>query len=445
MVSALQIYPLPSVDVQVLHRSYQPVKGQDIFDCIVRAAVSLGLPATDCKLLNTSTDQDIRVLCGNYHCLVTQSDPLVHKDHLETTLEAFTVKNSFPEAAEIVASATAHTQISVRKGLIPHDAMPDGLREAVGDDLTAFCIAEEAQLAMALTRETTRFIVEQGTADAVFWGASLFLMKPDLFLKLATDGSPELLYLHAHLYGETDPDSGKQLVGVIGAGAPALIGYTLEFRPCSLPPDYLVRKMHEFLLFTQTTGQVISDGEVFGKDENEKIQVLHHLAKNGGAPEIELKVVHNPEYGIVREAVPTIYKHYDGHGKKIAEDIENVAEVDLDPTDPVDAAILEHLQALKPAEIETKEPARQMSRPPKTTDVSSRSVLPETKHHAEDNVNEQPEFSRRATPPQTPPAKRVSMEELRSFARRAQAEQTEERAKPAKSGFLSKFFRKKSD
>lgn len=440
----MQIHPLPSVDVQVLHRTLQPVRGQDIFDFIVSAAAGLGLPANDCKLLNTSTDLDIRVLCGDFHCLVTQSDPLEHKDHLETALEAYTVKKSFPGAAEVVASASAYTQITVCKGLIPHDAMPEELRDVVGSDKTAFCTSEEAQVAMALTREVTRFIVEQGTADAVFWGTSLFLMKPELFVKLATGDGKDLLYLHAHPYGETDPDTGKQLVGVIGAGAPAMIGYTLEFRPCGLPPDYLTRKLYEFVAFTQATGQIIRDGDVFGEDEDEKIQVLHHLAKNGGAPEIELKVVHNPKYGTVQEAAPTIYKHYDGHGKKIAEDIDGASESDLDPNDPVDAAILEQLRALKPG---SDAPTEQSS------DISVSATSPVANGPASGQAETEapvepapdiPEFSRRTTPPPPPAAKRVSMEELRSIAQRAQVQQAEEAEKPAKPGFLSRLLGKRS-
>lgn len=437
MCIQLKIHPLPTVDTQVLFRDYQPIDGQEIFDFIVRTAISMGVPANDCNLLKTSTDKDIRVLCGNYHCLVTQTVPLESGKHLEAALEAFSVKTSFPEAADVVRRSSACTQISVQKGLIPHDAVPQGLMD-VAAKMTAFCDTEEARVAMALARAMTRFVVEKRKPDAVFWGPSLFLMKPEMFLELDQDETADLIYLHPHLHGEVDPDTGKQLVGVIGAGAPALIGYALEFRPCALPPDYLVRKMYEFLAFVQTSGRPIRDGEVFGKDETEKIQVLHHLPRNGGAPEIELKVVHNPDLGIVREEVPTIYRHYDADCRQVDQTVTGGEEADLDPNDPVDAAILEQLRALhnktsgnthapgtaQPEPIQADAP---VARPP------------------EEDVPVMPEFSRRQDPPAPPPARRVSMDELRDFAQKAQTSGNDIEAQPPKRGLLGNLFGRKSD
>jgi len=439
----LQIHPLPSVDTQVIFRDYQPIDGQEIFDFIVGTAVSMGVPADDCKLLNTSTGEDIRVLCGEYHCLVTQSAPLEDKSHLKTVQDLISVKASFPEAPQIVQAATAYTQISVQKGVIPHEAIPPDLMDAASD-LTAFCNSEEAQTALALARAMTRFVVDKRQADAVFWGTSLFLMKPELFLDLDQEETAGLIYLHAHYYGEQDAETGHRLVGVIGAGAQALIGYAVTIRPCALPPDYLVNKIYDFVAFTLEIGRIIQDRDVFGLDENEKIQVLHHLPQNGGAPEIELKVVHNPELGIVRKDVPTIYKHYDDEGNETGETMDGVDPSDLNPNDPVDAAILEQLRKLNKTETvtvtvsvagvteEDNEQAFRQLDPPVTP--------PETEPEPEP-----PEFSRRTTPPPLPPpANRLSMEELRKFAQQAQTSPEDTASQPRKRGLLDKLFGRKS-
>jgi hypothetical protein len=115
----MKIFPTPSIDAQVLMERYEPLSGNAVLEMIVRAAVAAGLPAEECKLLKTSTEKDIRVLCGNYHILVTQTVPFEASAQLETALNSFSVKSSFPEAAENIEATTAYTQISVSQGTNP--------------------------------------------------------------------------------------------------------------------------------------------------------------------------------------------------------------------------------------------------------------------------------------------------------------------------------------
>lgn len=412
----------------------------------------MGVPEDDCNLLITSTDQDIRVLCGDYHCLVTQTAPLEDKSHLEAVQETVSTKTAFPDAPQRVQEATAQIQISVQKGVLPQEAIPPDLMEAAAE-LTAFCDTEEAQAAMALVRAITRFVLERRPATAVFWQTSRFLMKPELFLDLDSDETAGLIYLHAHFYGERDPATGQQLVGVTGSGSQALIGYAVTIRPCALPPDYLFSKIVDFVAFTLESGQIIRDTDVFGQDEAEKIQVLHHLPRRGGAPEIELKVVHNPEYGIVREEVPTIYKHYDADYRVTKETVAGIDEQALDPNDPVDAAILEQLKARtgsvrkrETTEEENEQAFRDLD-PPLAPSVTAEEPEPEQEQEPETAPAEEqaaPAFSRRAVPPTPPPAKRVSMEELRSLAQKAQASAESAEASRPKRGLLGKLFGRKS-
>ncbi|MCK7611925.1 DUF4261 domain-containing protein [Roseibium sediminicola] len=428
----MQIHPVPSVDAQVLYQAYHPIIGRKIFDFIVQTAESFGLPAEDCRLLDTSTETDIRVLCGNYHCLVTQSVALEDKQHLQTALEAHSVRSSFPDAADLIQSATAYTQISVQKGVLPNGTAPSVP--------TAFCDTEEAGVAMAFARAITRYVVSKRRASVVFWGSSLFLMKPETFLELDRDETADLIYLHPHLYGETVPETGQQLFGVFGAGAHALIGHALEFRPCAVPPNYLVQKLYEFLLLIRRSGRVLRDGEVFGKDENEKIQVLHHMASDGGPPEIELKILHNPALGIVREEGPTDLLHDEMDFSRIGQGISDDEDRELNPHDPIDAAILEQLRSRNK---KAPEPGPEISEEDESDQAFS-DLDPQTASMPEVSEPEQPEFSRRSSPPPIQPSKRVSMEELRSFAQQAQASEEDTEQRSPKRGLLGKLFGKKS-
>jgi len=422
----LKTHPLPSVDSQVLFRTYQPLNGERLFALVVEAAASAGVAVDDCKLLNTSTELDLRVLCRNFHVLVTQTVAFERSRHLGLALDTFTVKNTFPEAPEIVSSAAAYTQISVQKGVLPHESMPPEMLRLIGSEMTAFCTWEETAAAMGIARKLTASVVENSGPDAVFWGPSMFLLKPETFLSLAQSTNPNPLYLHPFVYGETDPATGNQLIGLTGIGAPWLIGHNLEIKPCALPMNYLVETIYAFINFTLKSGSLLPDGDVFGRDENEKIQMLIHPTEGDTPDTIELKVVYNPEFGILREAVPTIQKRYDNDCNLESERLADVDAGKLDPEDPVDAAILEQLSAQEqgtqprflPTEIKkeiTETPAEDSRQVPIA--VPQQDVRKET---AKPGAAQQ----------------RLSMEDLRTFARQAQVTTGTASAKPMKKGGL---------
>jgi len=456
----LKIHPFPTIDTQILFRDYQPIDGREIVDFLIRKAISLGLPKADCIVLEAvSTDLDIQVLCGDFHILVTQTAPFEDKSHLGPALQSFALRSNFPEAEKVVQAAKASTLISVQKGLIPHAAMPSHLLKKVGPELTAFSTTEEARMALTLARIATYFVVQKSRPVAVLWGPSHFLMKPKVFQELAHGDAPELLYLHPHLYGRADPVSGKQLFGLIGVGSHTLIGHTLEFKPSAVPPNYLANKMYEFVAFCRLRGQLIPEGDVFGADENEKIQVLYHLPKSeGNPPGIELKVVHNPDFGIVQEPVPTVYTRYDKEGDPAGESFSD-GETALNPNDPVDAAILERLNALKAAE--TQSDADTQERNVDQADFDA--FVADEQTPAEKPARQQPveltTVGRRpeGSPPvqdaghgeETRPAasqfKRQSMEELRRFAKEVQVTPSEPQKQAKKTGFFGKLFGKKPD
>ncbi|WP_306146768.1 MULTISPECIES: hypothetical protein [unclassified Roseibium] len=435
----MKIFPTPSIDAQVLMERYEPLSGNAVLEMIVRAAVAAGLPAEECKLLKTSTEKDIRVLCGNYHILVTQTVPFEASAQLETALNSFSVKSSFPVAADVIEATTAYTQISVYKGLIPVGAFPEGALQEIGESVATFTDSSESQMAMAIVKSVTASIADASFPTAIFWIPSLFLMTPDTFKLVADEDTPLLLYVHPHLYGETSPLTGEQLIGVIGSGAPSIIGYSVEFTPSKLPTGYLIERLYSFIGFTLKRGKVFPSGDVFGSDENEKIQVFHHPPHDGGAPRIELKVVHNPALGVERDPVPTIFKEYDTEGAQTGERIDGAEEVVLDPDDPIDAAILQQLNRQKTGETSSATSANRVKpirRPPAAS--SPEASQPSTKPRGPRVVGD--ETAGGAS--EAGPRKRSSMDELRQIAIAAQ--QASSSDQPSKGGgFLGRFLKRK--
>jgi len=434
----LKTQPLPTVDAQILFHEFEPMDSQELEATIVMAATAMGIPEQDCRLLDNSTQADKRFLCGNFHVLVTQSIPFENSSHLTVALNTFSVRSTFPEAADMVGTARHCIGISIRKSLVSADVLPATAHELVVSDGTAFSDSSETRTAMEMVRIIAGLVVEKTRPDAVFWFPSVFLLMPETFLDCCKAGNQNFLYMQPDIYEQEDPDTGEQLVGVIGVGSPWLIGYTIEIKPCALPPDYLVEVLFAFLSFTQKSEKLIAD-HVFGRDNNERIQVLVQEETEGLPASIELKVVHNPALGIVREEVPVINKHHDDDCKVTDESIGGGENTALNPDDPVDAAILEQLRALKKDASTTGSDIGEAE-----NERAFQELDPPAQPAAKESVPEAPEFSRRPSSPAPPQSKRVSMSELRRIAQQAQASAEDADTPPRRRGLLGKLFGRKS-
>lgn len=463
VVLKLKTHPLPSVDSQVLYKRYQPLDGEEIKAVILAVAEKVGVPQSACQLLNTSDEIDKRFLCGKFHILVTQSGPFEHTPLIDVALETYYARTAFPEATDLIYDIAACTQISVRKSVIPTDALPENLKTFSGAENIAFCEVEETLQAMEIARLITAIIVERSQPDAVFWVPSRFLLKPDAFSALARASNYDDLYLLPNPVAQQDPETGERLIGMEGIGAEWLTGYRVKVLPCSLPPEYLAEIIVAFAKVTRKSGDMIEDGDVFGRDENEKIQVIYHDEDDDGLSAIELKVVHNPNYGIVREYVPAMYEYNDVESKETVPLAMDSEDAGLDPDDPVDAAILERLQEMKEetpipetAEIRDEETLEQEMSELDQTEQSaaipaytraSQTVPPSTVPHVDETIT---------TPPFRPEdtgaarkvsasTKRMSVAELREFAKQAQVSNDSSGKAGKGPGFLAKLFKRKAD
>ena len=471
VVYPLKTHPLPSVDSQILYKQYRPLDGEEVAAVIVAVAEKVGVPRSACQLLNTSDDLDKRFLCGKFHILVTQSAPFEHNLHIDASLETFYAQSTFPEAAALMDEVAACTQVSVKKSLLPTDALPDNLEAFSGAETLAFCDVEETLQAMEIARLITAVIVERSQPDAVLWVPSSFLLKPDAFSALARASNFDDLYLLPNPYWQQDRETGEQLIGIVGMGTQWLTGYQVEVLPCRLPPNYLAEVIVGFSKLTRKNDRLTADGDLFGRDENEKIQVIYHDQGDDRLSKIELKVVHNPQYGIIREDEPTVYVRKDNGGAETSQ--HDDSDANLDPHDPVDAAILERLQKLNEKnllpetdeawdmkELEQEASAQQlpeMPEPrelPELADTSTKQVYTEQPQTAPIPVDPPVEKvyavpSSRSTEtggsrPVLPSSKRMSVAELRDFVKQVQVSTDPAEGAGKKGGFLAKLFKRKA-
>lgn len=472
MVNKLKIHPLASVDSQLLYQWHEPLESDVILDAVINAVEPAGLKAEDCVRLETSTDEDVFVLCGDLLVSVTQSVPFSEDDYLQVALDTFSFENSLKGAPSIDESITACTHISVQLDTPASEEAPEADNHLTPLGLATFNETGEALRAMAVAKALSLLLSERSEPRSVFWGPSTFLLDIQKFRRLASSENPLLLYLHCHVYTKDDPETGQKLSGVISSGAQWLVGSTAEIKPTSLPAEYLVEKVYDFVAHSLKSGKAADDGSVFGRDENEKIKVIASTTDGNAADRVELKVIFNSEFGITREktsgteaATASVIEMADDQQFN-----EEKEEPELDPNDPVDAAIIERLaeieaEASEADEAETAVAETEVSPEPvsiaeATEPETPVSVTLENANAAPEAVSEpqvvaEPKIA--VEPAQVSPAeeprpvraakpssKRMTMAELRDFAKEAQVPQADRDVDTKKRGLIGKIFNRKS-
>lgn len=435
----MKTHPLRSVDCQLLFENYAPLDGDTLKTLIHKTVEQCQATNMTFGLSPSSTDTDIYAVLGDLQIMVTQSIPLENKAHLDLASRDYTVQNVFPDAQETIEGCRAVTTISVRKGLFGPDNLPDGLKEMVGEDFNAFRDSRITAFAMGLVKVLAVQIALKTRCEGVFWASNGYLLPAQRFCELAIQDEPTLLYIRPHLYSPLQSVSDQRTFGMVASGAEHLIGYRVNFEPGNIPPSYMVENLMYFVAFCFRRKEVLPDGDVFGKNQGEKVRIAYEATADGEPDRIVLSVQESAELGIDGDKRPTIYHEYNEDGERQSSSVSNVDVSNLDPNDPVDAAILERLSELDSAEPADEEETGALSDQPEAPTsqepgFAAQAQIPDPEVDQDGTVS---------TPPSKPAPPRMSMEELRSFALRAQVSQAGPDPKPESRSFLTRFIKRK--
>ncbi|MEM8701271.1 MAG: hypothetical protein AAGF82_05545 [Pseudomonadota bacterium] len=488
----MKIHPLSSVDSQILHREFQPLDGDRILHLIAEAAELAGLNAGDCVQQETGSPHDVSMHVADLKVAVVQTIPFAEDDYLQVALDTFSLENFIKGDQRIDDAVTACTHVSIQPLSDSNVTALQGTETLGPGDRTVFEDTASALRAMTFAKAIVTRLLEETASVSVFWGPSTFLLEPDTFRRLASAKEELLLYLHCHLFSEDDPKTGQRLTGVVAAGAQWLVGRYVEIKPCPLPPKYLVEKVYDFIRTALKSDSIGGDGLRFGRNDDEEIKVVLEPAEGYAPGRILLQVVQEDDAPAADESVTQVQD--EGDTEPDAEPDGSVSESthtvlpaslsptpepfhpptggdfrdfddedrELDPDDPVDAAILQRL-----AELNETTPAGEDTAPVDVpaTPVEDESVavavaddapvepvpepLPELVPElvpAAAGEKEAPETVEAEQRPRRhkPQPKRMSMAELRHFAQEAQVAQKDRDVPSKKRGLIGKMFNGKT-
>lgn len=250
----------------------------------------------------------------------------IENDVFRNALASEVTRREFPDCFAMVAGHEAFVHMSITKGEVSQfDALreDDGRNPPMLDDM-------EYDFATAMLRTMLTMQIASSIPMAVYWEPCDRLLEPRKFLRISVDIRDNALLVHPVYFQAEGPDAKRGRLGIKTYGARYLIGCELVMDPSQVPVEELTQMALHFIGITRNTGLLLPDGDVFGRDESETIEVRYESRENASIKLGKLRILHSDKHGI------------DIRPKEGEE-----AEADLDLDDPAERALHQKIEELK--------------------------------------------------------------------------------------------------
>ena len=316
---------LNRVECAILHDDFKPLDGNIIFQKIQQLAYELKF-APEVQLMITSTGKDIHVHAGGHRILVSQNDQPLEPDGFRNALTTPYTGYVFPDARDVVARHTANTFVTIAKGVLDTQVLPEKMREILGDEIafaSSFCTLEEADRARTFCCELTKLIIEHNPASALHWCVSDNLIPQTLFQRITEDDDLTLLNVRPFLSSSAGRLGEGLPLGMYLHGSQWVIGKMIEFEEAPVPFPWMMEVVMGFIKMCQVRGSILPDRNTFSTEgEDWTVAVFHEKIEGHTAWEkVRLVVVNAPQFGIYGDTTAKRYHKYDS-----AEDVRRRAE-----------------------------------------------------------------------------------------------------------------------
>lgn len=323
----MQIPSVNSIECAILHDNFEPISGQQILDKIKRLAAKY-YGSVDVKLMVSSTDKDIHVLVGKDRIMVSQNNQPLGPEGFRLALTTPYTGLVFPEARQMVERHRANTFVTVARGVLPDipvSAKVFGDLMGAVDHLNNFTTSEEAEMAMKLCIDLSRFIVSQHKACAMHWCASDNLVSQETFERYTADGDPLMIGLRPFLSSSTGRLGKGEPLGMVANGSQWFLGKMILFEEAKVPLEWLLPMMHNFIKICRERGSVFGHNESFSVEGHDWTIGIYHEKIEGFDKweQVRLSLVHGPQFGVYGDTSARRTFKYDS-----MDDIRERAEVE---------------------------------------------------------------------------------------------------------------------
>lgn len=250
----------------------------------------------------------------------------IENEVFRNSLASEVTRREFPDCFTMVAGHEAFVHMSITKG---EASQFDALREDDGRNPPMLDDTEyDFAAAMLCTMLTVQ--IASSVPMAVYWGPCDRLMEPRKFLRISADIRDNSLLVHPVYFQAEGPDAKPGRLGIKTYGARYLIGCELVMEPSQVPVEELTEMVFHFIGITRNTGLLLPDGDVFGRDESETIQINYESREGASIKSVKLSILHSDKHGI---------------DLRPEEGAETEADFNLD--DPAERALHKKIEELK--------------------------------------------------------------------------------------------------
>lgn len=420
----MKVSPLEKASCEFLYDAHEAIDINTLTEIVNRAAFASGLAGA--KLLTTPEGQLISFECGLYRVEISQTAfPGNSTKYLAAALSQIT-REEFPEASDVIRSHKAIKSVTVFRVAAPGGKCVTEERATGTVRYAILETGEEVLLIMGLLRTIALSVVAQTETKAVFWGSNSYLLKPEKFNDIARADTLSFLCLHPSFYSLGLIQSGPRQVGMIAMGSEHLVGHGVSIEPGPYSSDYLVSVANGFIRHCIKADSIPANGQTFGPSPDEIFQANYKARGDSSPFEIVIRPIKSIVLGVSQQLeVPEAEEDY------ISQDGKRLSVSELDPNDPIDAAILQTLKDVQEEKaVEQSAPSILVSfdRQPKRLETSKPKPQKKPSLAAETPVmpaqadnNEIPASLDNYDPPEPAAySQRSSVHELREMALRMQ-------------------------
>lgn len=337
----MKVSALQTASCDILYPTLERIGLEALEEAVNSAAFAAGIAGA--RALPAS-ENDSRIFeCGLYRVEITQRDePDKPAKYLAAALSHIT-QQEFPNASEVIKNHTAVTSISIYRPALSGASFDHNGQS----DRTDLQSAEEVLLVMGLLRSISLSLVTQSNPLAIYWASNSYLLTREKFIELASVNSLCYLCLHPSYYSLGYIQDGPSEIGLIMMGAEHLIGHQVSVEPGPYDAEFVQAIATGFVRHCLSHGRLMENGETFGPSEEEVFQLHYEPRGEATPPGLTIVPIRSRKLGVLRE-LPQADEPEDD-GTYVTEDGLRMPIAELDPQDPIDAAVLTRIEEARTA------------------------------------------------------------------------------------------------
>ncbi|MBS9718594.1 hypothetical protein J4E70_16730 [Pseudohalocynthiibacter aestuariivivens] len=272
------------IEAALLYHSLEPVNFKQL-----NALLNAHLSETKLQFETTEIETGVYAVYSNgeFSIRIRDEDQPLTAEKFSDVLNSPVTSLSHAEMTAIISGHTKHISVTVWDG---QDCAPQISETPSPSENNT---SETFQTKLNLCQNAVTSLISFNKPDAVLWHQSKQMFCPQQFLSMRDIDFPLALYVHPKPFSSGEKLDDTLLAGFRVDHISQFIGKPLVYNETFLPFEKAFEHLSEFMAYHRNTGEIMPDGECFGRDKKNQVRV-NHIAPDDDHPNgiVELTYLH---------------------------------------------------------------------------------------------------------------------------------------------------------